>query len=113
MKLSHHYLGLAALCAAALSGTAAQAQQPPLPPQNAADGPQASDPQRWYVDDATRQEQLRTLRKEIGAARDEAQKQCRQLPASDRGACLKDADTTYQQDMARSEQLREQAHPPS
>ena len=113
MKLSHQYLALAALCALVLSGTAAQAQQPPLPPQNPADGPQPSDPQRWYVDDATRQEQLRTLRKEIGAARDEAQKQCRQLPAADRTGCLKDAETTYQQDMARSEQLREQAHPPS
>lgn len=99
-------LSLAGCCA--LSPAWAQ-----LAPAGPVAGPQASDPQRWYVDDATRQEQLRTLRKEIGAALQEAQKQCRQMAPSEREACLKDAQATYEQDMARSEKLREEAHPPS
>ncbi|HEV7814128.1 MAG TPA: hypothetical protein VGP06_03390 [Janthinobacterium sp.] len=84
-----------------------------MPPQNDDAGPRASDPQRWYVNDATRQEQLRTLRKEIGAAYQQAQKECKQMAAPDRAACLKDARNTYKQDMSNAEQLRKAAHPQS
>lgn len=101
-------LCLAVACACALGSARAQ-----LAPAGPVAGPQPTDPQRWYVDDATRQEQLRTLRKEIGAALQEAQKQCRQMAPSERDGCMKDAQATYQRDMARSEQLREEAHPPS
>ena len=101
---------IAGLCL--LSGAASHAQNQ-LPPQNDDAGPRASDPQRWYVDDATRQEQLRTLRKEIGAALQEAQKQCKSMAAPDRDSCMKDAHDTYQHDMSNAEQLREAAHPPS
>lgn len=74
-------------------------------------GPQAGDPARWYADDTTEQQQLRTLRKEIGAALREAQAECRRMAASGRAACLRDARATYRRDMANAEQLREQAHP--
>ena len=73
--------------------------------------PQAGDPARWYVDDATAQQQLRTLRKEIGAAFQEAQAECKRMPAADRGACMKEARATYQQDMANAQQQRAAAHP--
>jgi hypothetical protein len=73
--------------------------------------PQVGDPSRWYVDDTTAQAQLRTLRKEIGAAFQEAQAECKRMPAADRGACMKDARNTYQQDMANAQQQRANAHP--
>lgn len=69
------------------------------------------DPARWYVEDATAQAQMRTLHKEIGAALQEAQKECRQAPAPERNDCLKQARATYQQDMANAQQQRATAHP--
>jgi hypothetical protein len=57
------------------------------------------DPGRWYRDDASRQARLRTLQKEIGAAYEEAKNGCRTSPAAERGACLKEARATYEQDM--------------
>lgn len=77
----------------------------------AANGPQAGDPSRWYVDDATQADQLRTLRKEIGAALGEAQKECRTRPQSERTACLKDAQEVYRRDMAGVQRQRAAAHP--
>jgi hypothetical protein len=116
MKTNSICTALAALCLFACAASQAQSQDPndhQPAPQNADAGPRASDPQRWYVDDATRQEQLRTLRKEIGAALQEAQKQCQGMAAPDRDGCMKDARSTYQHDMSNVEQLREAAHPPS
>jgi hypothetical protein len=57
------------------------------------------DPARWYRDDASRQARLHTLQKEIGAAYQEAKNACRDSAASDRGACLKEARATYEQEM--------------
>ena len=57
------------------------------------------DPARWYRDDPTRQARLRTLQKEIGAAYQEAKNACREGAAAGRGACLKEARATYEQDM--------------
>jgi len=57
------------------------------------------DPARWYRDDASRQARLRTLQKEIGAAYQEAKNACREGAAAGRGACLKEARATYEQDM--------------
>ena len=57
------------------------------------------DPTRWYRDDPTRQARLRTLQKEIGAAYQEAKNACREGAAAGRGACLKEARATYEQDM--------------
>ena len=57
------------------------------------------DPARWYRDDATRQARLRTLQKEIGAAYEEAKHACRETAAAGRGACLKEARESYEQEM--------------
>ena len=60
------------------------------------------DPARWYREDATRQAQLRTLHKEIGAALQEAKNACRKVAAAERNACLQEARATYQRDMAQA-----------
>lgn len=58
------------------------------------------DPARWTREDSTTEARLRTLRKEMGAALQEARGACRALPASERGACNKEAQANYQKDMA-------------
>lgn len=103
MKTATHTLragALTALCYVAMATAQAQSGVP-----------QAGDPARWYVEDSTAQAQLRTLRKEIGAAYKEAQSACRSMPAPERGACMKEARGIYQQDMANAEQQRAAAHP--
>ncbi|MCA1856596.1 hypothetical protein LE190_11780 [Massilia oculi] len=60
------------------------------------------DPARWYREDKTRQERLRTLHKEIGAALQEARNACKKVPATERKACLQEARATYQRDMAQA-----------
>lgn len=72
-------------------------------------GAPAGDPARWYNADSSEQEQLRTLRKEIGAAYREAQAACRQLPGAERNSCARDARATYRQDLANARQLIEAA----
>lgn len=67
---------------------------------------QEGDPARWYIEDTTPQAQLRTLKKELGAALDEARRECKRRPAAQRAPCLRDARTTYLQDMASATQLR-------
>ncbi|GAB3420996.1 hypothetical protein NX774_10140 [Massilia agilis] len=54
------------------------------------------DPSRWY----TPADEARNKEKEIGAAYAEAKAACREAPKDQRAACLKDARTTYEQDMA-------------
>ncbi len=66
---------------------------------NVGGGPQSGDPGRWYVADTTTQAQLRTKRKEIGAALQEAQADCKRVAAAERAACLKLARATYDADM--------------
>ncbi len=58
------------------------------------------DPARWTQEDATPEARLRTLRKEAGAALQEAKGACRALPASERSACNKEAQANYQKDMS-------------
>ena len=71
------------------------------------------DPARWYREDATRDARMRTLRKEIGAALQEAKNACKQAPAAQRSSCLKEAQATYQRDLAQATaQLDGQAHTP-
>ena len=60
------------------------------------------DPARWYREDTSRQAQLRTLYKEIGAALQEAKNACKKAPAAERSACLQEARATYQRDMAQA-----------
>lgn len=58
------------------------------------------DPARWYVEDATEQQRLRTQRKEIAAAYEEAKIACRNEPVPERAQCLKEARATYQRELA-------------
>ncbi|MES2740267.1 MAG: hypothetical protein V4754_04875 [Pseudomonadota bacterium] len=66
---------------------------------NAGGGPQSGDPARWYVADTTKSAQLRTKRKEIGAALQEAQADCKRVAAAERATCLKQARATHDDDM--------------
>jgi hypothetical protein len=63
------------------------------------------DPARWYQEDTTASAQTRTLRKEIGAALAEARLACKKGPATERRACMKEAQETYQRDMASVPQI--------
>ncbi len=54
------------------------------------------DPPRWYRDDPAQQ----TLRKELGAALQEAQNACRKAPAAERKSCMQDARATWQRETA-------------
>lgn len=105
---------LALACLFTLGVPAAQAQTaaPGRADAGPVAGPQAGDPSRWYVEDATQAEQLRTLRKEIGAALSEAQKDCKTRPQAERASCLKDAQEVYRRDMAGAQKQRAAAHPP-
>ncbi len=71
------------------------------------------DPARWTREDTTAQARLRTMQKEMGAALQEAKNACKRMPAAERSACLKQAQTVYQNDMAQAkEQLAGQAQTP-
>ena len=102
-------VGVMMACAA----LAAQAQSKTTPPENIQLQKQEiakGDPARWYQDDGTAGEQLRTLRKEIGAALAEANIACKKGPASERDACMREARSTYKQDMANAAQIRAEHH---
>ncbi len=92
----------------ACAALAAQAQEDTTPPQNAQLQRQEiarGEPARWSRPDASSAEQARTLRKEIGAALAEAKRACQQGPAPERGACLKEAQQTYRDDLAKVPQI--------
>jgi hypothetical protein len=100
-------LGVMMACAA----WSAQAQDT-TPQQNVALQQQEiakGDPARWYREDKNAAEQARTLRKEIGAALAEARLACKQAPAPERRACLKEAQDTYQRDLAGVPQMLAQS----
>lgn len=88
---------------------AAHAQQTDTtPPQNVQLQHQEiarGEPARWTEGDQSTAERTRILRKEIGAALAEARQGCKQVPANERSACLKEAQQTYQDDMAKVPQL--------
>ena len=98
-------LGAASLC---LLFGAARAQSPVSTDQNvpAATARQQAaeiakgDPARWYREDTTAAARLRTLQKEIGAALQESTGACKALKTAERAACIKEARSTYQQEMA-------------
>ncbi|MBA5606357.1 hypothetical protein H3H36_13450 [Duganella sp. FT3S] len=66
------------------------------------------DPGRWYQHDSTAADQLRTVRKEIAAALQEATLACKKQPAAERNACLKEARSTYQHDMVNAKLIRDE-----
>lgn len=93
-------------CGVLFAGTvlAAPAQQDNTPPQNAQLQQQEiarGEPARWQQPISTPAEQARTLHKEIGAALAEAKQACSKGPAAERDSCLKQAQATYRDDMAR------------
>lgn len=57
------------------------------------------DPPRWYREDTTMQARMQTLRKEIGAALNEALYACRQMPAAERAGCVREAREIYRRDL--------------
>lgn len=93
---------IAALLAAAPSFAqeSTDSNVPPAVAQKQAAEISRGDPARWFQDDTTVAERLRTLRKEIGAGLQENLGACRKLAASERAACTREARAIYQRDMA-------------
>ena len=89
-------LASAAACASAQSGSDATVS-PPAAAKQAREIAQG-DPARWYREDATGAQRMRTRQKEIGAALAEAKSACRQGPAGERQACLKAAQDTWKEE---------------
>lgn len=92
-----------------LAATCGWAQAQSTPPEVAAHQREEmahGDPARWYQADSTTPEQLRNLRKEIGAALQEATTACKRGPASERPACMREAQGNYKHDMDNIQHLR-------
>jgi hypothetical protein len=68
------------------------------------------EPARWQKADRGMQAQIATKRKEIGAALNEAKVECKQVAASERGECMREARATYQEDMANVRELVAQSN---
>ncbi|NYE61045.1 hypothetical protein FHW58_002197 [Duganella sp. 1224] len=104
----HHRIVTGVMLACAALAAQAQEVTDTTPPQNAALQRQEiarGEPARWTQGDVTTADRARTLRKEIGAALAEAKQGCQKGPASERGACMQEAQRIYQQDMAKVPQL--------
>jgi hypothetical protein len=103
---AHTALRAAAICGALILGMPAQAQEssdrnlPAATVQRQAAEIARGDPPRWFQEDVTTAERLRTVRKEIAAGLQENLGACRSLPAAERSACAKQARAIYQQEMA-------------
>jgi hypothetical protein len=101
--------------ACALAGAGAMAQQhddsavAPAVAQKQQQEIRQGDPARWYKQDGTADAALRTKQKEIKAAYDEAKRACIGEPKAERAGCLKDARTTFDQDMANARGLVDSA----
>ena len=94
-----------AVLATGLCGYAAAQTTPPEVAKHQQQELARGEPARWMKDDRTTQAQIATKRKEIGAALNEALAECRKMPASERGGCVKEARATYKEDMANVKQL--------
>ncbi len=62
------------------------------------------DPARWYQEDTTPRARVQTLKKEAGAAYQEALAECKKAERTTRAACLQEARTIFQQDMSDAKQ---------
>lgn len=89
-----------AQAAAAMPQDSSDANVPPATARKQAAEVASGDPQRWYREDTTPAQRLRTLQKEIAAGLQESQGNCRRQPTAERAACLKQARATYQKEMA-------------
>lgn len=93
----------AAACGAqaqAVTNTSTDSNVPPATAQKQAREMAQGDPARWFREDPSAAAALRRLQKEIGAALQEAQGECRKMPASERGACMSEAQAIYKKEMA-------------
>jgi hypothetical protein len=102
--MHHARLALLAAVVFASTGAAAQDKQAgndavvnPVAARQQAQEIANGDPARWYRNDSEQQ----TLRKELGAALQEAQNACRQQPANERKACMQEARAAWQRDAAK------------
>lgn len=57
------------------------------------------DPIRWYQEDVTVADRLRTIHKETAAALQENMGACRNGPAGERAGCIKEAREIYRREM--------------
>lgn len=73
---------------------------PPAAAANQAAELARGDPVRWHQEDVTEEQRLRTQRKEIAAAYEEAKMACKRVVRSERAQCLKDARMTYEKELA-------------
>ena len=96
-------VGTCALAGATFSASAQEAPQAgsdatvnPIAARQQAQEIARGDPARWYRNDPEQQ----TLRKELGAALQEAQNACRKVPAAERKSCLDEARSTWQRETA-------------
>ena len=110
-----HYLHALALAGAAVLAFPVQAQVAdggdsnvaPALARHQAEELSKGDPARWFQEDVTPAEKLRTGTKEAGAALRENQADCKKLAARDRRDCMQQAQQTYREEMARA---REKAY---
>ncbi|HWJ94163.1 MAG TPA: hypothetical protein VNT33_05520 [Telluria sp.] len=115
----HTRLVRTCLCALSLAATAALAQHtsdanvPPATARQQASEIARGDPARWFKEDVSEQERMRTMLKEIGAAYAEAKAACREAPERERGACLKHAEENWKQDLANARTLLDMTPQPS
>ena len=58
------------------------------------------DPARWSQEDSSPAARMKTLRKETAAALQESLGNCRRVAKAERAACVKEARSIYQQEMA-------------
>ena len=87
----------AAVCTLALQARWAQG----LAPESHS---RTSDPARWYQDDTTPRARFQTLKKEAGAAYQEAVTDCKRAERASRATCMQEARTLFEQDMTAARQ---------
>lgn len=87
------FLGAAMAVAIAIASGVAIADSTPA-------GAPAVDPPRWHTPDTTPEARYKTMKKEAGAAYQEALWECKKMAAAERSACQKTARDQYNQDLA-------------
>lgn len=108
--MRHTLIGmlLAGLCCAGFAQSGDTT--PPAVAKNQASEIARGEPARWQKADRSTQAQIATKRKEIGAALNEAKVECKQMAAGERDECLREAQATYQEDMANVRELVAQSN---
>ena len=97
-------LGLGAHAQNSTPATTEADKTPPALARQQAQEIAQGDPARWYQEDITPQDKLRTKRKENEAALRENLENCKAMAAPAKRSCEQDARSVYQQDMAKAQQ---------